>query len=199
MPRIRIEETELPEVRLIVPPRYEDERGFYSETYNARELGELGIGTRFVQDSHSFSARKGTIRGLHYQLPPSAQAKLIRVTRGAILDVAVDIRRGSPTFGRHVARVLSDRDWRQLLIPAGFAHGFCTLEPDTEVLYKLSAFWAPDHERGIRWNDPALDIDWPVTEAEAVVSPKDAALPGLADAEIFESAALAEAERPVSR
>lgn len=183
MPRIRIEATEIEDVRLVHPPRYGDARGFYSETYNARELEALGIDTAFVQDSHSLSRERGTVRGLHYQLPPYAQDKLIRVVRGSVLDVAVDVRRGSPTFGRHVARTLSAEAWNQLLVPVGFAHGFCTLEPDTEVLYKLSAYWAPEHERGILWSDPALGIDWPVTEAAAVVSEKDRALPTLAAAE----------------
>lgn len=182
MPRIRIENTELPDVRLVHPPRYADGRGFYSETYNARELRELGIDSRFVQDSHSLSRERGTVRGLHYQLPPQAQDKLIRVVRGSVLDVAVDVRRGSPTFGRHIARVLSAEDWNQLLVPAGYAHGFCTLEPDTEVLYKLTDFWAPELERGILWNDPALRIEWPVTYQDAVVSAKDRELPTLAEA-----------------
>lgn len=169
-------------MRLVHTPRYEDARGFYSETYNDREMTEIGIDTRFVQDSHSLSRREGTVRGLHYQLPPHGQDKLVRVARGSILDVAVDVRRGSPTFGRHVARVLSAAAWNQLLIPAGFAHGFCTLEAETEVLYKLSAHWAPEHERGILWNDPALGIEWPVTEAEALLSDKDRANPRLAEA-----------------
>lgn len=175
---------------LIRPPKYGDERGFYSETYNQRELREAGLDLTFVQDSHSLSRERGTVRGLHYQIPPHAQDKLVRVVRGSVLDVAVDLRRGSGTFGRHVARVLSAESWNQLLVPVGFAHGFCTLEPDTEVLYKLSDYWAPEHERGILWSDPALDIDWPVEPESAVVSAKDRALPTLAQAtDLFDAPA----------
>jgi dTDP-4-dehydrorhamnose 3,5-epimerase len=178
----------LPEVRLIVPDRFLDERGFFSETYSRRALVEAGIADEFVQDNHSLSVPVGTVRGLHYQLPPFAQAKLVRVTRGAALDVAVDLRRGSPTFGRHVATTLSAAKWNQLLVPVGFAHGFCTLEPDTEIVYKVTAYYSRGHDRGIRWDDPELGIDWPVTAGAAILSDKDRALPLMAEldeAELF--------------
>jgi dTDP-4-dehydrorhamnose 3,5-epimerase len=140
-----------------------------------------GIDTVFIQDNHSLSAERGVVRGLHYQLPPAAQAKLVRVARGAILDVAVDIRRHSPTFGKHVAAVLSAENWQQIYIPPGFAHGFATLEPNTEVLYKVSAPYAPDSERGVLWKDPALGIDWGVDPSTAVLSAKDTLYPQLSD------------------
>ncbi len=172
----------MPEVKLIQVPRFADDRGFFSEVYNAAGWRAEGLDLVFIQDNHSLSRRAGTIRGLHYQAPPFAQDKLVRVPRGAMLDVAVDIRRGSPTFGRAVWTVLSAENWRQLLVPAGFAHGFCTLEPDTEVLYKVTAAYSAAHDHGIRWDDPALGIDWPVRPGEAVVSDKDRRWPVLAEA-----------------
>ena len=171
----------LPEVRLVVPDRFGDDRGFFSETYSRRALAAAGIVDEFVQDNHSLSARPGTVRGLHYQAPPFAQAKLVRVTRGAVFDVAVDIRRGSPTFGRHVSCTLSAAAWNQVLVPEGFAHGFCTLEPDTEVVYKVTGYYSREHDRGIRWDDPELAIPWPVDPAAAFLSDKDRALPRLAE------------------
>jgi dTDP-4-dehydrorhamnose 3,5-epimerase len=171
----------IPDVRIVEPQRFSDQRGFFSETYNRRALAERGIELEFVQDSHSLSGRKGTIRGLHYQSPPFAQAKLIRVVRGSILDVAVDLRRGSPTYARHVAAVISARAWNQILVPIGFAHGFCTLEPDTEIVYKVTQYYAPEHDRGILWNDPDLGIEWPVTDEMAVLSAKDRSQPRLRD------------------
>lgn len=171
------------DVKLITPGRVGDERGFLSEVFRADRLREAGIALDFVQENHSYSARGGTVRGLHFQVPPRAQAKLIRVVRGAALDVAVDLRTGSPTFGRHVAVVLSADAWNQILVPAGFAHGFCTLEPDTELVYRLSDYYSPEHERGIFWADPALGIDWPVSEAQAHLSEKDRGLPRLAELE----------------
>ncbi|MBV8978157.1 MAG: dTDP-4-dehydrorhamnose 3,5-epimerase [Alphaproteobacteria bacterium] len=165
---------------LITPKRLSDARGFFSETYSKRSFAEAGIDLDFVQDNHSLSADAGTVRGLHFQEPPFAQDKLVRVTRGRVLDVAVDIRRSSPTYGRHVAVELSAENWHQFLIPKGFAHGFCTLEPDTEVLYKVSAFYSAEHERGIRWHDPAIGIAWP-SGAGAVLSARDASLPVFAD------------------
>jgi len=169
--------TIIPDVKIITPRRFSDDRGFFSETYNMRTLHEAGIALDFVQDNHSLSARKGTLRGLHFQAPPMAQDKLVRVTRGAVLDVAVDIRRDSPTFGRHVAVELSAENWRQLLVPIGFAHAFCTLEPDTEVLYKVTNYYSAEHDAGIAWDDPDLAIDWPV--ADPVLSDKDRAHPRL--------------------
>ncbi len=171
----------IPEIRLITPRIFRDERGFFSETFNVRTFAEAGITIAFVQDNHSYSAQKGVVRGLHFQTSPFAQAKLVRVTRGAIFDVAVDIRVGSPTYGRHVTAVLDAQNWTQIFIPEGFAHGFCTLQPDTEVLYKVSAFYAPEADKGIRWNDAALAIPWPVGAGEAIVSQKDAGLPTLAE------------------
>ena len=176
-----VESLPIPEVRIIRPKRHGDARGFFSETWSRRALAEAGIDIDFVQDNHAFSARAGTVRGLHFQTPPFAQAKLVRVVRGAIWDVAVDIRVGSPTYGRHVSAVISAKNWHQILIPVGFAHGLVTLEPDTEVLYKVSAPYAPDHDMGLLWNDPALGIDWPVAEGGAIVSEKDRRQPRLAE------------------
>jgi len=175
--------TALPEVRLLVSRRFRDARGFLSEVYGRAAFRELGLDLDFVQENHSYSERAGTVRGLHFQAPPRAQAKLVRVVRGAIYDVALDVRRGSPTFGRHVGVVLSAAEWNQLLVPVGFAHGFCTLEPDTEVIYKLTDSYAPETERGVLWNDPALGIAWPVAPEAAIVSDKDRALPRLDELE----------------
>jgi dTDP-4-dehydrorhamnose 3,5-epimerase len=186
-PEIRIEDameiqaTAIPDVLLITPARHGDHRGFLSETYSRRALAEAGIDVAFVQDNHSLSAAAGTVRGLHYQLPPMAQAKLIRVARGAIFDVAVDLRRNSPTFGRHVGAMLSAEAWNQIFIPPGFAHGFCTLAPDTEVLYRLSNYYAPAHEHGLRWDDEALAIAWPVSHEQAILSDRDRRNPRLAE------------------
>lgn len=164
------------------PRRFGDQRGWFSETYKRDAFADAGITDDFVQDNESFSAPVGTLRGLHYQLPPHAQAKLVRVLRGSILDVAVDIRRSSPTFGRHVAVVLSADEGNQLYVPAGFAHGFCTLDDDVHVVYKVTARYAPETERAIRWDDPALGIDWPGLDGrEPVLSDKDAVAPLLAD------------------
>ncbi|MEI9995384.1 MAG: dTDP-4-dehydrorhamnose 3,5-epimerase [Rhizomicrobium sp.] len=165
---------------VVAPKRFGDARGFFSETYNARALAEAGIDLAFVQDNHSSSAERGTVRGLHFQAPPQAQAKLVRVPRGRILDVFVDIRRGSPTYGRHGSVELSAENWLQILIPIGFAHGFCTLEPGTEVIYKTTDYWAPEAEGGIRWNDPALKIAWP-DFAGGTLSDRDRMLPLFAD------------------
>lgn len=170
-------ELDIAGVWLITPKRHEDRRGSFTETYSSRALAELGIDCVFVQDNQSHSRAAGTLRGLHFQRPPKAQGKLVRVLRGRILDVCVDLRRSSPHFGGHVAAELSAREGNQIFVPAGFAHGFCTLEPDTEIAYKVDEHYAPDHDDGIAWNDPALAIDWPVTEADIVISPKDAGLP----------------------
>lgn len=173
-------QTSIPEVKLFKMRKFGDHRGFFSETYSMRDLERFGVAITFVQDNHSMSAAVGTIRGLHFQTPPRAQDKLLRVVRGAIYDVAVDIRKGSPTYGRHVGAVVSAAEWNQILVPAGFAHGFCTLEPDTEVLYKVSDYYSPEHEAGIPWNDPALGIQWPLTD-EPVLSGKDQAYPPFAE------------------
>lgn len=171
----------IPDVKLITPKVHRDARGFFCETYRADALALAGIDIEFVQDNYSFSTEKGVVRGLHFQAPPHAQDKLIRVIRGAILDVAVDLRRSSPTYGRHVSAVLSAENWAQLLVPVGFAHAFLTLEPDTEVAYKVSAYYAPECDKGLRWNDPELGIAWPIDPGDAVLSDKDRALPLLRD------------------
>lgn len=180
---MQITPTEIPDIVEITPKKFGDHRGFFSEVFKRSALRDANIAIDFVQDNHSMSQAVGVVRGLHYQKPPFAQAKLIRVVRGAIFDVAVDIRQASPTFGEHVSRILSADNWKQLLIPAGFAHGFATLEPDTEVLYKVNAPYAPDHEAGILWNDPALGINWPVDDSTVTLSDKDKVYPTLADAE----------------
>ncbi|HWN68326.1 MAG TPA: dTDP-4-dehydrorhamnose 3,5-epimerase [Haliangium sp.] len=172
--------TRIPGVIIIEPRRIEDERGFFSETYNKRLFSEAGLDLSFVQDNHSLSREVGVIRGLHFQAPPHAEDKLIRVIRGRILDVAVDIRMGSPTYGRHVAMELSADSLRQLLVPRGFAHGFCCLEPNTEVLYKVTNHYAPECAGGLLWNDPDLAIDWPVTDESVRLSDRDARLPRFA-------------------
>jgi dTDP-4-dehydrorhamnose 3,5-epimerase len=177
---MEVVDTPLSEVKIVVPRRIGDTRGFFSEVWSARDFAAVGIDAHFVQDNHVRNPTKGTLRGLHYQMPPEAQAKLLRVTRGAIFDVAVDIRRGSPTFGRHAAAVLSADNWYQLWIPAGFAHGYCTLEDDTEVQYKTTAFYSPAHDRGIVWDDPELTINWPVTAETAILSERDRKQPRLA-------------------
>ena len=166
---------------MLFPGKHGDRRGFFSETYNRKALAALGVDINFVQDNHSLSAEKGTVRGLHFQTPPFAQDKLVRVVRGSVFDVAVDLRQGSPTYGRHVSAVLSAEAWNQVLVPVGFAHGFMTLEPDTEVIYKVSDYYAPAHDNGLLWNDPALGIQWPLAENDALLSEKDRKLPGLAE------------------
>jgi dTDP-4-dehydrorhamnose 3,5-epimerase len=176
-----ITETSLPGVKLIVPKRFGDDRGFFAETFSARIYAEAGIDVAFVQDNHSLSRLKGTVRGLHLQRPPHAQAKLVRCGRGRLLDVAVDIRKGSPHYGNWIACELSAENGHQLYIPAGFAHGFSTLEDDTEIVYKCSDYYAPDCDAAVRFDDPAIGVDWQVDATKAVLSPKDAAAPLLAD------------------
>ena len=178
------ESLEIEAIKLITPDIFRDHRGFFSETFNHRAFesvdGALQTGA-FVQDNHSFSVDKGVIRGLHFQIPPRAQDKLVRVTRGSIYDVAVDIRTGSPTYGQYVGVVLSAENWQQLWVPKGFAHGFCTLEPNTEVLYKVTDYYDPECDRGLAWNDPALGIDWPLDADDVTLSEKDAKHPGLSE------------------
>ncbi|KJS40067.1 MAG: dTDP-4-dehydrorhamnose 3,5-epimerase [Rhodospirillaceae bacterium BRH_c57] len=181
----RIRALDIPEVKVIEVDRFGDHRGFFSETYSRKAFADLGIDQDFVQDNQSLSAQIGTVRGLHFQIPPYAQDKLVRVTRGAILDIAVDIRHGSPTFGRWVAAEISAENWLQILVPGGFAHGFVTLQPDTEVLYKVSAPYSPEHDKGILWDDPALGIEWPVSGDAALLSDKDRKQPRLAEQDIF--------------
>ena len=163
------------------PKRFGDERGFFSETYSHKALAEVGFERPFVQDNHSMSAIRGTVRGLHFQAPPRAQDKLLRVVFGSILDVAVDIRNGSPTYGRSVAVELSAENGYQLLIPRGFAHGFQTLTDRVEVLYKVTDDYAPEVEGGLLWNDPALKINWPIKEEQATLNARDQGWPSLAE------------------
>ncbi|MBB3110537.1 dTDP-4-dehydrorhamnose 3,5-epimerase [Paenibacillus phyllosphaerae] len=179
---MKVQPARLAGVKWIEPTVFEDHRGFFMESYNAAEYARNGIAATFVQDNHSLSAEAGVLRGLHYQLHPKAQTKLVRVVAGSILDVVVDLRSGSPTFGQWESFVLSAANKRQLLVPVGFAHGFCTLEANTEVLYKVDEVYSPTHERGIAWNDPALSIDWPVTNP--TLSAKDQIYPSLSDAEL---------------
>ncbi len=176
-----VEALAIPEVLLLTPPRFADNRGFFSETFSAKREAAAGIAGPFVQDNHSLSVPRGTVRGLHLQLAPYAQGKLVRCVRGAIWDVAVDVRHGSPSFGRHVAAVLSAENWCQLWVPAGFLHGFCTLEPETEVIYKVTADYDRASERGVVWDDPDLALPWPVAAGKAVLSDKDLVLPRLRD------------------
>ena len=169
------------DVKLLTPRKFGDDRGFFSETWSRRTLAAQGIDADFVQDNHSLSRSTGVLRGLHFQTAPQAQDKLVRVVRGSIFDVAVDIRRGSTTYGRHVSAVLSAENWAQLWVPKGFAHGFVTLEPDTEVVYKVTADYAPDCDRGLAWDDPALAIAWPVPVARELLTAKDRQHPRLQD------------------
>ncbi len=178
---VTVESLAIPEVKIIRPKKHGDARGFFSETYSQKALADAGVDLAFVQDNHAFSAAPGTVRGLHFQTAPFAQDKLVRVVRGSIFDVAIDLRRGSPTYGKHVSAVISAKDWNQILVPVGFAHGLVTLEPDTEVLYKVTNYYAPQHDLGLLWNDPALGIAWPVSEADAILSAKDKVQPRLAD------------------
>jgi dTDP-4-dehydrorhamnose 3,5-epimerase len=177
---MQVEATELHGVVIVTPQRFGDERGWFSETFNAARMAAAGIAALFVQDNHSMSAKVGTLRGLHYQKPPHAQDKLVRCSKGAIFDVAVDFRRGSPTFGRWVGVELTPENGRQLLVPKGFLHGFVTRAEYTEVQYKCSDVYAPDCDAGVRWDDPTIGIDWGLTGAP-VLSGKDQIQPLLAD------------------
>lgn len=170
---MQVTATDLPDVKLITPKRFGDERGFLSEVYKRDALRSAGITAEFVQDNHTFSANAETVRGLHYQIPPAAQAKLVFVVHGAIIDIVVDIRWGSPTYGHHVRVKLDDQLGQQLFIPEGFAHGFRTLFPNTQVYYKISALYSQECERGIPWNDPQLGIDWQLTADQAILSDRD--------------------------
>lgn len=174
---LEIFETALPDVKRLRPKRFADSRGFFAETWNAGRMRDVGLDFHFVQDNHSYSAAAGTVRGLHYQAPPMAQAKLVRVARGAVRDIAVDVRRGSPTFGRWVAEELSAENGVQLLVPRGFLHGFVTLVADTDVLYKVDAPYAPDCDGAVRFDDPDLAIDWGIDPGAAVLSEKDGRAP----------------------
>lgn len=170
---LKIEELEIEDVKLVTPPRFGDARGFFSETYNAARFKEAGIEADFVQDNHSYSAPAGTVRGLHYQKPPYAQAKLVRVLRGSIIDVAVDVRPGSSTYGKWVSAKLSAENGVQIFVPRGFLHGFATLEPDTEIAYKVDNYYSKECDGAVFWNDPDLAIDWGIETGTALLSDKD--------------------------
>jgi len=171
---------EIPEVILIKPTVFTDERGFFTEVYKKSDFLDFGIKNEFLQENHSLSKAKGVLRGLHFQTPPMTQGKLVRVIFGSVFDVAVDIRKNSPTFGSWVSAVLSGENKEMLYVPEGFAHGFCTLEENTEVIYKCSEIYSPGHDRGIIWNDLAIGINWPVENP--VLSEKDKVWPLLKDA-----------------
>ncbi|SEQ08717.1 dTDP-4-dehydrorhamnose 3,5-epimerase [Faunimonas pinastri] len=171
----------IPDVILVAPTVFSDNRGTFCEIYSRQRYEEVGIAAGFVQDNESLSIIKGTVRGLHFQTPPFDQAKLVRVVSGSIFDVAVDLRRGSPTYGRWVGATLTADKGEQLFIPRGFAHGFCTLKPETRVLYKVDNGYSREHDAGIRWNDPDLAVDWPLGDSDAVLSDRDLKLPGFAE------------------
>jgi dTDP-4-dehydrorhamnose 3,5-epimerase len=179
--RLEVGPLEIPDVKLLRAPAYTDPRGWVMPTYNALFFRRMGISFEVVHENHCWSPRRGTVRGFHYQLPPHEQPKLIRVTRGRILDVNVDLRRASPTFGRHVKAELSPDGWNQIFVPAGFAHCYCTLTDDAEVVFKNGAPFAPDHARGLAWNDPDLAIEWPIDPGEAIVLPRDLDRPRFRD------------------
>ncbi|TNC74807.1 dTDP-4-dehydrorhamnose 3,5-epimerase [Rubellimicrobium roseum] len=176
---MQIDDTALSGVKVLTPRRFADARGWFTESWNRETLRAQGLDLDFVQDNHSLSRAAGTVRGLHYQRPPHAQAKLLRVIAGAILDVAVDVRRGSPTYGRWVAEELSAENGRQLLVPEGFLHGFVTRAPDTQVVYKCTDVYAPDCDGAVAWDDPEIGIDWGIDPETAVLSDKDRAAPRL--------------------
>ena len=178
---LKVDSTRIADVKIITGDYFEDDRGFFSEVYSKTRFAEAGFDCEFVQDNHSLSRLAGTVRGLHFQIHPFAQHKLIRVVRGRILDVAVDLRRSSATYAQHIAVELSTANMRQLFIPIGFAHGFCTLEPDTEVIYKVSNYYSREHDLGLAWDDPALAIAWPVAPGQAALSDRDGRNPRLAD------------------
>ena len=173
--------TEIPGVLLLTGRYFNDARGYFVETYSVRAARDAGLMAEFVQDNQALSLKRGTVRALHFQVPPKGQAKLVRVLRGSVYDVAVDLRAGSPSYGRWIAATLTARGGEQIFVPRGFAHGYCTLEDETEVAYKVDDYYAPDCERGIAWNDPILNIGWPVSAVDAVLSDKDRKLPRFAD------------------
>ncbi len=180
---VEVRSLDIPEVKLVETRRFSDERGYFTECWNRAAFAEAGLGLDFCQDNQSLSRHSGTVRGLHFQSPPRAQAKLVRVLQGSVFDVAVDLRRGSPSFGRWVSAELSAENGRQILIPKGFAHGFCTLEPDTIVSYRVDDFYDKACDLGLLWNDPDLGIPWPVSHDAGVLSEKDRKLPSLTELE----------------
>jgi dTDP-4-dehydrorhamnose 3,5-epimerase len=178
---MEIKALDLPGAVLLQPRRFADARGYFVETYNANTFAAAGIAVKFVQDNQSYSAKRGTIRGLHFQLPPAVQSKLVRALQGSVYDVAVDLRVGSPTYGQWRGATLTADGGEQFFVPGGFAHAFCTLEPDSVVAYKVDDFYSPSHDSGLIWNDPDLAIDWPVAPGEVVLSDKDLKLGRFAD------------------
>ncbi len=183
MENFTFESLAIPSVTLVQTRKFDDTRGYFVETFNQMDFAQAGIRCNFVQDNQSLSIRAGTIRGLHFQVPPHSQAKLVRVLVGSVFDVAVDLRRSSPSFGRWCAATLTAEQGNQLFVPRGVAHAFCTLEPNTQVAYKVDDYYAPECEAGLLWNDPDLGIDWPVEARQVAISKKDAALPRFADFE----------------
>lgn len=181
MSNVTVAPTAIPDVIMLAPRRFGDGRGWFTETYSTRSFAPALGDIVFVQDNQAFSAAHGTLRGLHFQRPPQAQAKLVRVLKGSIFDVTVDLRAGSPTYGRWVGVALTAERGEQLFVPHGFAHGYCTLEPATEVAYKVDGFYAPDCDAGLAWDDPTLAIDWPISPHEAILSDKDRTLPAFKD------------------
>ncbi|MGA3005631.1 MAG: dTDP-4-dehydrorhamnose 3,5-epimerase [Acetobacteraceae bacterium] len=180
---MNVEHLAIPDVLLLTPRRFHDPRGFFSETWSQTRFAEIGVPGPFVQDNHAVSNAKGVLRGLHCQIGKSAQGKLVRVTKGSIWDVVVDIRYGSPTYGHQAGAILSAENWCQLWVPAGFLHGYCTLTDDTEVIYKVTAPYDQAAERGVIWNDPDLAVAWPIQEQAAILSDKDRVLPRLRECE----------------
>ena len=178
---LAVENLDIPDVKIVTPARFSDARGFFSETYNADRFRAVGITASFMQDNHSYSAPAFTVRGLHYQAPPFAQAKLVRVARGAIIDVAVDVRKGSPTYGKWVKAELSAENGKQIFVPRGFLHGFATVVPDTEIQYKVDAPYSKEHDGAVIWNDADLAIDWGIPVEAVTVSEKDAGAPAFRD------------------
>lgn len=178
---LKVEDLAIPDVKLVTPVRFGDDRGFFSETYNVQRFKDAGIEADFIQDNHSLSAQRGTVRGLHFQAPPFAQAKLVRALRGSVLDVAVDVRKSSPTYGNWVSAELSAKNGVQIFVPRGFLHGFVTLEPDTEIVYKVDNYYSRECDGAVQWNDPSLCIDWGISANEAVLSHKDAAALGFSE------------------
>ncbi len=178
---VQIEKTKLSGVYILTPKRFGDARGFFSESWSKRQMAEAGLDYDWVQDNHSLSMQVGTVRGLHFQSPPHAQDKLVRCGRGALFDVVVDIRRGSPTYGQWVGAELSFENGQQILVPAGFLHGFATRAPETEIIYKCSDYYAPECDGAVRFDCPTIGVDWGLGDLEPVLSEKDAAAPGLAD------------------
>ena len=178
---LEVRSLDISDVKIISPKKHGNSRGFFSETYNKKYFAEAGIHLDFVQDNHSLSPQVGTLRGLHYQGHPFAQDKLVRVVSGRILDVAVDLRRGSPTFGKWVSAEISADEWNQILVPIGFAHAICTLEPNTELIYKVTNYYSPQHDFGVRWNDQDLNIKWPFSDDQLILSEKDRKQPFFKD------------------